>query len=88
MPDASNLTSDDLKIMISYVITGFGHTNRLKCIKRHVFNISKPFGVSQDAFMERIHVMQIYLQLLNHYFNTITLLTKDDFKDIFVQAQS
>ena len=41
----------------------------------------------QDAFMECMRVMQNYLQLLNHYFNTITLLTKDDFKDAFAQAQ-
>ena len=73
--------------MIANAIVGFGRANRLKCIKRHVSTISKPFGMSQDAFMERMCAMQIYLQLLNHYFNTINPLTEDDFKDAFVQAQ-
>ena len=87
VPDAGNLTPENLEIMIASTIVGFGRTNRLKCIKRHMSTISKPFGVFQDEFMKRMCAMQSYLQLLNHYFDTITPLTNDEFKDSFVQAQ-
>ena len=87
VPDASDLTSDDLKTMIANAIVGFGRTSRLKCIKRHMSTVSKPHGILQDVFMERMYIVQSYLQLLNHYFPTITPLTENDVKDSCIQAQ-
>ena len=84
LPVSENLTPEHLKTIIAHAITGFGRTNRLKCIKLHMSTVSKPHGTSQDTFMERTHVMQNYLQLLNHYFPAITSLNIKDFKDAHV----
>ena len=46
VPDVSNFTPDDLKIMIANAIVGFGRANRLKCVKRHMSTVSKAFGMS------------------------------------------
>ena len=73
--------------MIAHAMIGFGRTNRLKCIKRHMATVSIPYCISQYAFMERMCVMQSYLQLINHYFPTNTALKLEDFKDACVQAQ-
>ena len=63
VPDAANISPENLKTMIAHVIVAFGRTNRLKCIKRHIATVSKPYGASQDTFTERMCVIQSYLQL-------------------------
>ena len=52
LPDPVNLTPDILKVVIAHVIVGFGRTDRLKCIKRHMAPVSKLYDLSQDDFME------------------------------------
>ena len=67
--------------MMAHSMFGFGRTNRLKCIKLHIDTVSKPHITHQHVFIERMHIMKIYLQSLNKYFPIITLLTNEDFKD-------
>ena len=64
--DAECILPNNLIIMIAHAMTGFGRTNRLKCIKHNMTTISKLHCASQDAFMERMRVMQSYLQLINY----------------------
>ena len=52
-----DLTPEHLKTMIANATTGFGRANHLKCVKRYMANVSKLYGVSQDAFKERTCVI-------------------------------
>ena len=49
--------------------------------------IKKPFSVPQDDYLDRMMQMQLYLQLLNNFFLSITPLTDVEFKDSYVQGQ-
>ena len=87
LPDDGNLTSTNFKEILSFVITGFGRTNRLKCIKLHMMTIGKSYASTQDDFLERMHVMQRCLGLLHTYVPSITALKDEHLKDACVQAQ-